>query len=433
MYWEPKLLSYPTSLYDEEDSKYHAQLTDAGREKLKARAKGHDNEMEAGVDYVVKDGGDDWVPYPDSESTRALRHTWILARRRRPKVPSFAGAPVPRHAAGQHQRAAMIVMTYFHPWTLRHTDGDAHVPYAGELRSIEQDWQEALTQWLNGNVVCAEAKRYVSNFLAVHRVRPRDDESDCGISDDIVSDEELQVSNVSLADALITRIGGQQQKENRSSDGKDESLSHFQNSEAAITLGQSIWGSSCGNSSSSDARVAPSFVAPQSIENVFKEATASQRRETSMQSRMHGHDRVASLQTLTSATVEDVEKWLQELKVREDGEGRLVTNVAQYQAVEKVAQRVMQELRAGPGASEEDFGEPLRWLVHGGPGTGKSKHVLAIVKELFEEVLKWDMGVEFQMVALQAVMADILGGDTIHHALGISVHKSPGKRKQGLT
>ena len=33
------------------------------------------------------------------------------------------------------------------------------------------------------------------------------------------------------------------------------------------------------------------------------------------------------------------------------------------------------------------------------------------------------MGVEFQVVALQAVMADLLGGDTIHHALGIPAFK----------
>jgi hypothetical protein len=42
-------------------------------------------------------------------------------------------------------------------------------------------------------------------------------------------------------------------------------------------------------------------------------------------------------------------------------------------------------------------------------------------KELFEGVLKWDMGVNFQIVALQAVMAELLGGDTIHHACGIPV------------
>ena len=62
----------------------------------------------------------------------------------------------------------------------------------------------------------------------------------------------------------------------------------------------------------------------------------------------------------------------------------------------------------------------MRWLLHGGPGTGKSR-VIKVLKELFSDVLKWDIGVEFQIVALQAVMADLLGGDTIHRACGIPV------------
>ena len=59
-----------------------------------------------------------------------------------------------------------------------------------------------------------------------------------------------------------------------------------------------------------------------------------------------------------------------------------------------------------------------RWGLHGGPGTGKS-HVIQIIKrELFEQVLQRSIGVDFQIVALQAVMADLLEGDTFHHALG---------------
>ena len=46
--------------------------------------------------------------------------------------------------------------------------------------------------------------------------------------------------------------------------------------------------------------------------------------------------------------------------------------------------------------------------MHGGPGVGKS-HVLKLLRELFEEVLGWNMGLEYQMAALQAVMADLLG------------------------
>ena len=83
----------------------------------------------------------------------------------------------------------------------------------------------------------------------------------------------------------------------------------------------------------------------------------------------------------------------------------------------------MVELREATGVSScVDSSEPLRWLIHGGPGTGKS-HVIKQIQELFTEVLHWEIGVQIQVVALQAVMAEILGGDTIHHACGIPVFK----------
>ena len=47
-----------------------------------------------------------------------------------------------------------------------------------------------------------------------------------------------------------------------------------------------------------------------------------------------------------------------------------------------------------------DAGEPLRWLLHGGPGTGKSRVIQILKQGLFEGVLGWDMGVRFQVVAL---------------------------------
>ena len=59
--------------------------------------------------------------------------------------------------------------------------------------------------------------------------------------------------------------------------------------------------------------------------------------------------------------------------------------------------------------------------MHGGPGTGKS-HVIQIIKtELFEKLLQYQIAEDFHIVALQAVMADLLEGDTIHHALNLPV------------
>ena len=89
---------------------------------------------------------------------------------------------------------------------------------------------------------------------------------------------------------------------------------------------------------------------------------------------------------------------------------------SQMEVLEQVAQRMCLELeQEGLGKKSE---EPLLWCVHGGPGTGKSK-VLLLLKELFAKC-GWQMGLEYQMAALQAVMAEQLGGDTLHHACGIN-------------
>ena len=115
-------------------------------------------------------------------------HLGILVRRARPRVPTFFGAPIPAHRPGEQQRSAAIVMAYFHPWTLRKADADEHVKYAGSLRDSKETWQDALRKWLGGNILCNEAKRYVGNFLSVHRMRPRDeDDEDCNSQDIVLS------------------------------------------------------------------------------------------------------------------------------------------------------------------------------------------------------------------------------------------------------
>ena len=98
---------------------------------------------------------------------------------------------------------------------------------------------------------------------------------------------------------------------------------------------------------------------------------------------------------------------------------KLVVNAEQFEALQNISHRTMQEL---PHAANRrhDYRETLHWIIHGGPGKGKS-HVIKQNKELFRDVLHWDMGVEYQVVALQAVMAEHLDGDTIHHACGIPV------------
>ena len=82
-----------------------------------------------------------------------------------------------------------------------------------------------------------------------------------------------------------------------------------------------------------------------------------------------------------------------------------------------VCDRVCAEI--AEDATEYTAQEPLLWLLHGLPGTGKSE-VLKLCKTLFTEVCGWSMGLEYQMVALQAATAQLLDGGTIHHACGIN-------------
>ena len=64
--------------------------------------------------------------------------------------------------------------------------------------------------------------------------------------------------------------------------------------------------------------------------------------------------------------------------------------------------------------------EPLLDLVHGFPGTGKSA-TIAWMRELMEEGLGWEHGVQFVCLAFQNAMAAQINGFTIHHWSGIPV------------
>ena len=91
-------------------------------------------------------------------------------------------------------------------------------------------------------------------------------------------------------------------------------------------------------------------------------------------------------------------------------------NRKQAELCQRVAQQVRAELLAEDGASPQ----PLRWVVHGGPGTGKSHTLKLIRRELFEGIAGWTHGSQYHVVTLQAVMAKELDGDTIHHAMGLN-------------
>eukprot|EP00959_Pyramimonas_sp_CCMP1952_P123558 2583131-Pyramimonas_sp.AAC.1 len=59
-------------------------------------------------------------------------------------------------------------------------------------------------------------------------------------------------------------------------------------------------------------------------------------------------------------------------------------------------------------------------MLHGGPGTGKSYVVDALRTHVFEGIMKWKHGLDFQVAALQATNASALDGHTLHAAFGMT-------------
>ena len=90
--------------------------------------------------------------------------------------------------------------------------------------------------WLDGGVLCEEAKRYVGNFLSVHRVRPRNDDEDDANSDDVVSDEDLELTAEDLEEALTSRIGGREKTKGEATDEAEDEGTHRANSAAGMAL-----------------------------------------------------------------------------------------------------------------------------------------------------------------------------------------------------
>ena len=184
------MVIYPQTLRDASNPRHHVRLAEDGKAKMEAHQGTFDDaELTAGVDYVVKDGGSSWLPYPQGPGTEHFRHIWIIQRRACMHAPAFIGAPIPHRRPAETERAGMITMAYFHRWTLRAADEtQSIVPYAGNLRPQDATWELTLSMWLDGNVVSQESVRDVSNIFCVFRVHPRDQDEDVR-SDEDVDDE----------------------------------------------------------------------------------------------------------------------------------------------------------------------------------------------------------------------------------------------------
>ena len=418
-YWQVTPTRVPYTRAEWENSTAEAwdvSVTEEGRSFLQTLPPNTPARLKPGKHYQVSlKPSADCLLFATGPATTALRHDWYLARRPRPRCPHFAQAPVPHYLAEDVEKNARLISVYFRAWTLNYRHATPHVPYLGDLKATDATWEHALRTWLR-RLPCMETKRYVGNFLSVYRVRPTGEED--GNSDDDAIDEPLKLNTEKDLDmALRTLLPAYQQKvtktENDATAGRiAESLSRV----------DALW-----KTPRPPANTGPASPAAYCDLDSAAALKATRKRG---QPNVYDPNRVEasnpSIQcTRNESTPEAVERWLNSLQATS------TCNEEQRHFCSRVATRVKAELSQessdlhGVGNPVQD-NLPLRWVLHGGPGTGKS-HVLKFLRQsLFEQTLGWQHGVQFQIVSFQAVMAELLDGDTIHHALGLAWHKSKG-------
>eukprot|EP00435_Cladocopium_sp_Y103_P058343 s631_g20.t1 len=406
MHWDVVPTRVPHSRAEWEDtpaSAWDVVVTAAGQTKLNRCERHEAARLQAGTHYCIAvEPTPERVLFARGAATAVLRHNWYLQRRPRPRCPQFAAAPVPQGFAENAEKNAKLTLTYFRAWTLDATRATFSVPYAGQLLGQFETWEMSLRHWLT-QMPSAETKRYVGNFLSVYRVRPATD-IDANSDDDDV-DEPFQLDGAGLAKALQTQTPAA-----KKGAGKAVNDDRAHRVEAALAQADAWWkrGEVPGTV------LLHEDAAYASLDSAAMQKSARRKPAQAGAVAADEHASVPGSVAATSAqgTEPAVRAWAARLP------NHTACNAEQREFCAKVAARVATELHDAR-AAECVASEPLRWVLHGGPGTGKSHTLKMLRKELFEEVLGWQHGVHFQIVSFQAVMAELLDGDTIHHALGL--------------
>ena len=406
MYWKLLPTRVPYSRAEWEAAPQDAwdvKLTAAGVKKLEGSEPEAPARLKPAVHYVIQiPETSDRLLFPPRTSTQTLRHNWYLARRVRPRCPQFASAPVPKGFAENAEHNAKLTSVYFRAWTLNLTNATFTIPYLGHLRGEDDSWEASLRAWLL-RLPSAETKRHVGNFLSVYRVRPAGEADNNSDDDDV--DEPFHLQPADIASALQTLLPARNSRA-----GKTCNDQRAAQMEAAVKQVDHLWKSDAAARVTPDNRSQFTDIDPKTARQAIRGKKSEDPLPVSSQ-----NNPGSITVTLRKAAEGSVQTWLADLKSNSR------CNADQRSFCEKVAGRVLTELQESRLEPNHSFphAEPLRWVLHGGPGIGKSHTLKLLRTEFFEQVLEWQHGVEFQIVSFQAVMAELLDGDTIHHALGL--------------
>ena len=424
-YYDFKLAKHPRSFEahgrdGHDPDKYHAKLTSSGEAKVQKQNLG----LVPAIDYqILEEGGSDWYPLAQSTLAQAYRHDWIIARRNRPHVPVVYGAL----GSKTEDEQALRLLVLFFPWANEEADASPEVPSVHGMRARAMgDWRHAL----RARVLCfgfptEEIKRFALNFCFVYFL-PRDLQLSEGLvensDNEALEDEEMALSEADLLLAQHTHVRGSASNlegidgEGGATKLHDLTMDMFQIS-ARLWLSESE--AQCPAEEAEENNAAILQRAAATIDHrLAKEAARTSRSKLEQQTHEQAPGGMIpmapAVQERLPLSAARLRQWLGSEHVSKG------TNSQQHRFLTLVVERILVECAlVDPGETTLQSAEPLVYLLHGPPGTGKS-FVLSYLHELFK-LVGYQQGIEYEVVAFQAVNAADLRGKTIHHAFGFSI------------
>ena len=186
LYWYPRRATFPRSLKDDKSGKFHCRLTEAGIEHCTTNGFDCEDSFLPGIHYHIasnvthgRANGEQWIPlHVDAPGT--YRHTIVLARHDRPRVPWFA---YPYERDSNLDSRAKAKLAYFSPWTCIESAQTRAVPYARTIKTDSITYKDAWKDFLKTRLPCETLWRYISSFETIHETAtptcdPCEDEND---------------------------------------------------------------------------------------------------------------------------------------------------------------------------------------------------------------------------------------------------------------
>lgn len=342
----------------------------------------------------------DQVPYPDSPGLEALSSVWYLQKRFCLAVPAPMRTKVPRRDRDGGEEAARLYCVYMRPWTLVPEHASYHVPLIEDLDYVPnrrlrgkqpEQPRTFLAAWkwyIDGNIVSKHQKKLIEQFMSICDCASS--ERDVDLPEDIADQVPIKKQAWDLKDLhAVFECAEPRKPAKRKFDHVSASV------QDALEIGAALWNPS---------RL-PWEETLQGDGHIPENPAMPTRRKRRPKQALDG----SASQFYPGFNVLDVARWFDSLK-----EQLIQLNSEQLLYLRKVARRLQTE-------AMEDFqntpqglrSEPRRITLVAGPGTGKSQCIKWTAK-LFGDVLGWEMGVQYQVLAAQNSMAALVGGATIH-------------------